>query len=548
MKGAQAIASLLKAEGVEHLFCFPVNHIIEAAAEYDIRPIMARTERTVVGMADGYSRVTNGRRLGVLAVQHGPGVENTFGGIAQAFADSTPILALPGGNPQSRSGFLPDFDVTLNYQHIAKWAARINQPARITEMIRHAFSQLRSGRPGPVVLEVPLDIQTGQVEEVLSESAYQPVPGAKSMANPADVRSALKALLRAEKPFIQAGAGVLYAEAWDELREFAELVQVPVMTTLQGKSGFPEDHPLSLGSGGLAGPLAAARFLAESDLIFGIGASLSVSSFAAPIPKGKTCIQLCVDERDLEKDYPTAYPLLGDAKLVLQQLIEEAKRVLGPEGKKGDGHAVHEVMQIKQEWLAQWRPRLDANDTPISPYRVVRDLQRALNLRETIATHDAGNPRDQMSPFWMALMPNSYIGWGKSTHLGYGLPLALGAKVAKPEKTVVNVMGDAAFGMSGLDIETAARNKIGTLTVLMNNSRLGGYDKYLPIATKKYGTRFLTGDYAKIAEGLGAYAEKVEKPDEIIPAVRRALKYTKEDRPALLEVITREEPVFSKYW
>ena len=546
MKGSQAIASLLKAEGVEHFFCFPVNHIIEAAAEYDIRPIMARTERTVVGMADAYSRVTNGRRIGVLAVQHGPGVENTFGGIAQAFADSSPILALPGGNPQDRQGVLPNFDTTMNYQHIAKWAARINQPRRISELMRHAFSQLRNGRPGPVVLEVPIDIQQGQADEVAA--GYKPVVGTKSMANPADMRAALKVLLAARKPFIHAGAGVLYAEAWDELREFAELLQLPVMTTLPGKSCFPEDHPLSLGSGGLSGPLAAARFLADSDLIFGIGASLTISPFAAPIPSGKTSIQLCVDERDFDKDYATDYPLLGDAKLVLQQLIEEAKRQLGGEGKKGDERTAREVMAIKEEWLAQWRPRLDCGETPISPYRVMRDVQRALDLRNTIATHDAGNPRDQMSPFWMALEPNSYIGWGKSTHLGYGLPLALGAKVAKPEKTVVNIMGDAAFGMSGLEIETAARNKIGTLTILMNNSRLGGYDKYLPIATEKYGTRFLTGDYAKVAEGLGAYTEKVEKPDEIIPAVHRALEYTKENRPALLEVITREEPIFSKYW
>ncbi len=546
MKGAQAIAQLLKAEGVEHLFCFPVNHIIEAAAEYDIRPIMARTERTVVGMADAYSRVTNGRRIGVLAVQNGPGAENTFGGIAQAFADSSPILAFPGGERQERLGFLPTFDPTLNYQHVSKWAARVNQGQRIPELVGHAFAQLRSGRPGPVILEVPQDVQLGPVDE--AALAYRPVRGTRSMANPADVRAALKALLAAKKPMIHAGAGVLYAEAWNELREFAELVQVPVMTTLPGKSGFPEDHPLALGSGGLSGPLMAARFLVDSDLIFGIGASLTISSFAAPVPRGKTCIQLNVDERDFNKDYPTAYPLLGDAKLVLQQFIEEAKRQLGRDGKKGDDKVVREVASIRAEWLAQWQPRLDADETPISPYRVMRDVQATLDLRNTVATHDAGNPRDQMSPFWQALEPNSYIGWGKSTHLGYGLPLALGAKVAKPEKTVVNIMGDAAFGMSGLEIETAARNKIGTLTILMNNSRLGGYDKYLPIATQKYGTRYLSGDYTKVAEGLGAYAEKVEKPDEIIPAVKRALKYTQESRPALLEIITREEPTFSKYW
>jgi acetolactate synthase-1/2/3 large subunit len=166
--------------------------------------------------------------------------------------------------------------------------------------------------------------------------------------------------------------------------------------------------------------------------------------------------------------------------------------------------------------------------------------------RDVIVTHDAGNPRDQMTPFWTAVEPNSYIGWGRSTHLGYSLPLALGAKVARPEAAVVHVLGDAAFGQCGMDLETAARNKIGTVTVLLNNSCLGGYDKYLHIATERYGTRFLSGSYSKVAEGLGAWTEMVEKPAEIIPAIRRALAAADQGRPALLEVISKEEPVFSK--
>jgi acetolactate synthase-1/2/3 large subunit len=168
--------------------------------------------------------------------------------------------------------------------------------------------------------------------------------------------------------------------------------------------------------------------------------------------------------------------------------------------------------------------------------------------KNTIATHDAGSPRDQMAPFWPALVPNSYIGWGKTTHLGYSLPLALGAKIAKPEKTVVHVMGDAAFGMSGMEIATAARNHIGTLTVILNNSCLGGYDKHIPIASRLYKTRFIWGNYSKVAEGLGAYAERIEKPAEIIPAIKRALKVTEESRPALLEFMTKEETALSRYW
>jgi acetolactate synthase-1/2/3 large subunit len=328
--------------------------------------------------------------------------------------------------------------------------------------------------------------------------------------------------------------------------ELAELLQAPVMTTLSGKSAFPEDHPLSIGSGGMAWPRAVSRFLADADLVFGAGASLSISSFAAPIPKGKVGIQLTVDDKDLNKDYLAQHLLVGDAKLTLRQMIEEAKRLLGPDGRKGDDRTARQIRTIKTEWLAEWMPRLTSAEVPINPYRVVWDLQQAVAQRDVIVTHDAGNPRDQMTPFWTARTPNSYIGWGRSTHLGYSLPLALGAKVARPDATVLHVLGDAAFGQCGMDLETAVRNKIGTVTVLLNNSCMGGYDKHIPIATERYGTRFLSGDYATVAAGLGAYAERVEKPAEIIPATKRALQAADGGRPALLEIITREDPVFSK--
>ncbi|MGE5618288.1 MAG: thiamine pyrophosphate-requiring protein [Sphingomonadaceae bacterium] len=544
MKGAAAVAHILQREGTEQLFCFPVNPVIDTAAQLGIRPIMARSERAVIGMADGFSRVTNGRRIGVCAVQYGPGTENSFGGIAQAYSDSTPLLFLPGGVPESRAGVKPNFEAVSAYQSVTKWVARINRAERIPEFMRRAFTYLRTGRLGPVALELPMDVLSAETDE--SEVSYQPVRGARAMADPADVSAAAKALVEAERPLIHAGAGILYAQAWEELRELTELLQSPVMTTLPGKSAFPENHPLSLGSGGLAWPKAVTHYLAECDILFAAGASMSISSFATLIPAGKVAVQLAVDDRDFNKDYPCRHLLLGDAKLVLRQLIEEVQRRLGPEGRKGDDRVAREVKAIKDWWLAEWMPKLTSDEIPINPYRVIWDLQRALDPRNTVATHDAGNPRDQMSPFWRAVQPNGYIGWGKSTHLGYSLALAMGAKVALPEKTVVNVMGDAAFGQGGMDLETAVRNRIGTLTVLMNNSCLGGYDKHLPNATRLYGTRYLTGDYCKIAEGLGAYVERVEQPGEIVPAVLRAVKVTADGRPALLEVITREEKEFSR--
>lgn len=544
MKAAAAVAGILKQEGVEHLFCFPIHQVIDACAELGIRPVMARTERTVVGMADGYARVTNGRKIGVCTMQYGPGTENAFGGIAQAYSDSTPILCLPGGVPETRTAVRPNFDAVLNFQHITKWVARVNRPDRIPDFLRRAFTYLRMGRLGPVALELPWDVMLAEVED--AAVAYTPVNGTRAMADPADVATAVKAMVAARCPLFHAGLGILYAEASAEITELAELLQAPVMTTLSGKSAFPEDHPLALGSGGMAWPRAVTHYLAEADLIFGAGASLSISSFAAPIPKGKVGIQLTVDDRDLNKDYAAQHLLVGDAKLTLRQMIEEVRRLLGPDGRKGDDRTAAKIRALKETWLAEWMPRLTSDEVPINPYRAIWDLQGALAGERVIATHDAGNPRDQMSPFWVAREPNSYIGWGRSTHLGYSLPLALGAKLARPDRTVVHVLGDAAFGQGGLDIETAVRNRIGILTVLLNNSCLGGYDKHIPIATQRYRTRFLSGDYAKVAEGLGAYAEKIEKPAEIVPAVRRALAVTETGRPAVLEVITKEEPVFPK--
>jgi len=404
LKSTSMIADIFKREGVDHLFCFPVNPLIDAAAEAGIRPIMACTERSVIGMADGYTRVNNGRRIGVCAVQMGPGIENTFGGVAQAYADSTPILCLPGGPPQTRLSVQPNFDPVMNYQHIVKWVARINKAERIPEFLRRAFTYLKTGRPGPVMLELPADVAGMQVED--GALSYKPVKAARTMADPESVAASVKAIVAAKKPLIHAGSGILYAEAWEELKEFAELLQVPVMTTLPGKSCFPEDHPLSLGCGGLTGPRAVARYLADCDLIFGVGSSFSISAFAAPIPRGKVAVQLTVDERDLNKDYPIDFLMMGDAKLALKQMIEEAKRMLGAEGRKGDSLVAGEIKAIKDEWLNEWMPKLTSEEVPINPYRVIWDVHQAVDLQNTIVTHDAGSPRDQTAPFWSTVVPN----------------------------------------------------------------------------------------------------------------------------------------------
>ncbi len=539
MRGTDAVARVLKLEGVQYLFSYPNNPLIDAAAQLGIRPIIARGEKTLINMADGYARATNGQRPSVIVVQAGPGIENAFGGLAQAFADSIPLLIIPGGPDQRRMGEPPQFDPLPVYQNITKWAGRINFADRIPELTRRAFGQLRNGRPGPVLLELPGDVGAAQVEE--STFQYSPPRAYRSAGDPSDVAEVARLLRGARRPMFHVGHGVLWAQAWDELRELAELIQAPVMTTMAAKGAFPEDHPLSLGTGGHTITRTAAQFLVNADLVVGIGCSFAKSGFSSAIPSGRQLIQLTADPRDVDKDYPVDHAVIGDAKLVLRQLIDVIR------GQHHDvvGQAVvEEIRELKAAFLKQWMPRLTADETPINPYRVVWDLNRSIDHQNTIVTHDSGNPRDQMLTFFEAHVPRSYLGWGKSTQLGTGYGIALGAKLAHPDKLVVNVMGDLAFGTAGMEVETAVRERIPIMTVLLNNSRMGGYGHHMPTASERYGANRLTGDYTAVAKGLGAHAERIENPADVASAIQRGITATREGKPVVLEMITKEEPVY----
>jgi thiamine pyrophosphate-dependent acetolactate synthase large subunit-like protein len=541
MQARTAIAKILKMEGIEFISGFPMNSIFESGAEEGIRPIMARNERVGVGIADGFTRASFGQRIGVCAMQSGPGVENAFSGVAQAFSDSVPILVLPGGQARRRL-IQPSFVSSRNFQEITKWADMINFGDRVPEMLRRAFTKLKTGRPGPVLLEIPGDVATEEISDALFQ--YKPVKAVKSQGDPADIRDVAKALINAKSPVIRAGQGVLYAGAWKELIELAELLQIPVYTTMAGKSAFPENHPLSLGAGGRTRPKMLMHFQKKADLVFAIGSSCTKEGFTTAIPDGKRVIQSTIDERDINKDIALENAIIGDAKLVLRQLIDEVKKQTSPAA--GDSVA-KEIKVVKEEWLKEWMPKLTSTETPINPYRVIGDLLHVLDRKETIITHDSGGPRDQLLPFWECVNPGGYIGWGKSTTLGGSLGFAMGAKMARPEKTCVAFLGNAAFGMVGMDLETAAREKIPILVVLLNNSLLGGYSRHHPLASKRYSLNVQTGEYAKLAEALGVHAEKVEKPENIVPAIQRARKAIASGQPALLEIITREELTESTY-
>lgn len=545
MNGAQAIAEILKIEGVKQVFCFPYTPIMEALAEAGIRPIVARQERVAENMADGFSRTSLGERFGVVTVQQAAGCENAFAGIAQAYTDSSPILFLPGHAGRELVGVHPHFDGARNFAATTKWADMIPSARSIPQRLRRAFTLLRSGRPGPVMLEVPVDVAS---EEVGGPLDYVPPARIRSGADPAAVRDAVRLLLKADRPVIQAGQGILYASAWGELTEFAERLGAPVITTMLGKSGFNERHPLSLGTASYARTDMAKKWIETCDCLFAVGTSLTTGIFAPKIPPGKRFIHATVDPRDLNKDQVAEVALLGDARLILRQLLDELVRQQGNEPAPRRATVEKEIIAAREKWRARWRAKLVSNEVPLNPYRVIGDLMKTIDPARSIVTHDSGNPRDQLLPLYESVTPRGYIGWGHSTQLGFSLGAAMGAKLAAPEKLVVNVMGDAAFGMVGMDVETAVREEIPILTVLLNNSAMGNYEKNIPRASELFGTKYLSGNYSHVAQGLGAWTRRIEKPEEVIPAVEAAVAATHGGQPALLEFITKEEPDMAIGW
>ena len=544
MRTIDAIARILKTEGIEYLSCFPTTPVIEAAAAAGIRPIVCRQERVGVGIADGYSRVTNGSPAGVFAMQYGPGAENAFPGIATAYSDSTPILLLPLGHTRNHDRVPPLFSSVRTYESVTKSVEQMNTEGRVVDVMRRAFASLRNGRGGPVMVEIPSDFAETEVDP-LSVDDYRTVPKAISQADPDDVTRAAKALLSADKPLVIAGAGVLYAEATPQLVQLAEFLQLPVMTTMEGKSAISEFHPLALGSGSGVMSDPVLEFLREADVVLVIGASMTPHSMVTPVPPGKIVIHSTNDPFDIGKGGSPDHALLGDSKLVLNQIYEAVRDLAGNSARSADGGPAEEIESIRSAWQKVWAPKLMSNSKPINPYRVIWELMNTIPPAEAIVTHDAGSPRFQIMPFYRSDGPRTYLGWGKSHQLGTGLGLAIGAKLAAPDKVCVNIMGDAAFGMTGLDFETAVRSDLPIITIVLNNSTMAVETSAMVLSHRLHRTRDLGGNYADIARSLGGWSERVTEPADISNALLRARQATEGGSAALLEFVTNEETDYS---
>ena len=543
MKVLDAIITVLKKEGLECLNCFPTTPIIEAAAAQDIKPIVCRQERVGLGIADAYSRVTNGKKLSAFAMQYGPGAENAYPGVATAFSDSTPLLVLPLGHPLDRDGVFPMFSSLKSYESITKSIEQITTASKSIDVLRRAIASMRNGRPGPAMVEIPEDVLNQDVEDSRVEN-YKKIKFARSMASSDEITNISKIILSAVNPIIIAGAGVLYAEATRELAEFAELLQIPVMTTMEGKSSISErNHPLALGSGSGVMSDPVVHFMKKSDVVIALGTSLTRHPMVTTIPPGKIIIHNTNDPKDLYKSYDIDYPVLGDTKLVLEQLIESCRDYLS--GKIIRNDVPEEIFEVRKQYLENWSKHLDSRDKPISPYRVISEFMKSIDPKDAIVTHDAGSPRYQIMPFYQSDIPRSYLGWGKSHQLGTGLGFAIGAKLATPDKFCVNFMGDAAFGMTGLDFETAVRTNLPITTIVLKNSTMAIETNHMKISHEKFKARDLDGDYADIARSLGGWSEVIDDPEDISSSLLRAKEKNQEGISVLLQFNTSKDQNFA---
>jgi len=541
VKAVNGFARILKAEGIPWVSCYPTSPVNNALGEEGVPILMMGEERFAVAVADAYSRVTCGKQIGTCTVMAGlnaAGIQMAFGAIAQAWEDSSPLLVIAEGVGAGATRHT-HFDMAGAFKPVTKWVGEIDRAELVPDYLRRAFTHLRSGRPGPVLLLIPRDL--GEYDT--DEHPYTPVKGWRSGPDPDDVTAAIKALLAAKSPLIYAGEGVYYGDATNELLKFAELAQAPVLTTLKAKGTFPENHPLSVGVRGSH----ADHFLNTCDLVFGIGTSLFPNRFSHSIPNAdkKQIVQCNVDILDINRSYETKTAVVGDAKLTLAALAEELDKRTG--GKKKNQAVLDEIRGAKETFLAKFRPLMESNETPINPYRVYGEMMKVLDPKNSFVTADSGNTRDQTSTVFEAQIPRGYLGWGNVSTLGFSLAGAVAAKLAFPERQCVHVTGDAGVCYMMGSFEAIARYKIGITTIHINN---GGYSGYGPgfwgaghdpytWKVSDHGSACM----ANMARAVGFHAEDVSEPSQIIPAIERALKENASGRPAYLEFICSHHPV-----
>ncbi len=543
---ATGVARILKQEGVEWVSTFPVCNVNNALGQEGIPMVMMRDDRYAVALADAFSRINAGSKNGVCTFQGGvnaAGLQVAYAGMAQAYEDGSPVLCITDGVPIGATEN-SQFDVTSSLKSVSKWYGYVDKPERLPEFMRRAFTMLRTGRPGPVVLAIP---DAGGLYDETADP-YLPVKGWKSAPNPEDVARAIELLLSAQKPLIYAGEGVIYAGASAELTSFAELANTPVISTLKAKGAFPENNPLFVGVRGDQ----VDEYLAKSDLILAVGSSLSPGRFSHGIPNAvnKTIIHCTVDELHVNKSYPTAVALIGDARFALQALEKELSDKTSGNG-RAPGSVAAEVTSSRDSAMVQYREAMASTDTPINPYRVYAGLMDVLDPLNSFVTHESGNTRDQLSTVYDTLVPRGFLGWGNVSSLGFSLAATIAAKISFPQKHCVAVTGEAGLGYMMGNLEVPLRQKLGITVAHVSNGGFAGYgpgfwgDGHDPFTHKVLGNDEV--DMSQVIGALGYHTERVTEPSEVGPALKRAMAANDANQPAYIEFICSQYPIYGRW-
>ena len=532
MKGGEAIIKSLTDQGVEIVFGYPGGVLLplyDVIYDSDLKHILVRHEQCAAHAADGFARASG--KVGVCIGTSGPGATNLITGIATAYMDSSPILAIAGQVSSNLIGndAFQEVDTIGITMPITKHNYQPMKAEEIPGMIKSAFYIAGTGRPGPVVLDLPKDVQE---EEFEFESAKDiELPGYKPTmkGHPRQVKRAANMIQESKKPVILAGGGIILSGATKELLQFANIINAPLSTSLMGKGSFPEDNPLSLGMLGMHGRKVSNLIVDECDCLIAIGCRFSdrTTGLLSEFATDAKIVHIDVDPAEIGKNVDIDVPIVGDAKTILRDLI----KIIDPntEGKQ-------DWVQYVKEFKNSCIPRLSFNEVPLKPQQVIKELSEAVT-DDTIVTTDVGQNQMWMAHYFDVKNPRKFISSGGLGTMGFGFPAAIGAKIAMPDNDVVAVCGDGGFLMVCQDLATIKEYDIPVVIVVLDNRHLGMVAQWQKLFYDERMSHTHLGespDFIKLAESFGIKAERIEKPGEMKEAVERAIK---SGEPYLLDVI-----------
>ena len=546
MSATDAAVSILIDEGIDVIFGIPGAGILpfyQSMMKFGkIRHLVARHEEGAIHAADGYARAIG--KVGICAATSGPGASNFVTGLYTAQVDSIPIIAITGQNVRSQLGkeAFQAVDIAEVVKPVTKKSYCVKEPAQVPWVFREAFRIAQEGRPGPVLIDLPLDVQKGLID-------YDPALDSKlEFSRPAPnekkIKKAVEMLVQAENPVLLLGGGVITANATGEFRRLAEHLQIPVVTSQMGKGGFTPSHPLYAGQVGIqCNTCCGNKTFLESDVVLGIGCRFNDRQTGTldVYTKGRRFIHIDIDPMQIGKIIPPELGIVSDAKLALEALVRVATETIPP---RTAGDRVKRLSELR---VTSAR-RMDYDNVPIKPQRVFKETNEFFD-DETIFVTCIGLNQIWSGQFQEIHKPRHYLDCGGAGPLGWDLPAAIGAKVARPDKSVVQIVGDYGFEFCCEELGMASMYQVPILTIIINNGYLSlirqaekyTYNMNYEVSIWYDGDNKMI-DFVKFAEAFGAYGERVEEPEEIKPAIQRALRWMEENkRPALIDIIVERE-------